>query len=312
MTELGLAARCSDGVRAVLCVLAATSALSAQDKPFRDPRVFRSAVELTSITATVRDQDGRLVTGLPREAFEIYEDGVRQEITQFTNERVPVSLAVLLDISDSMYGRRIDDARTAVSTFLTDLLDPGDEFIVVAFNHQPYFLSWWTRERAQLTAMLAPIRPTGGTAVYDAVMAAIPQFTVRNNQRGAVVVISDGVDTASDASLSEVRRALFRTDAFAYAVAIDSAERQAINTRVNPVALQEITDTSGGRTEVVHGTDDMLPAISRIAEELNSQYLLGYTSPRGADGAFHSIRVRVPGKEYRVRARNGYVAPARD
>jgi hypothetical protein len=81
---------------------------------------------------------------------------------------------------------------------------------------------------------------------------------------------------------------------------------------VNPVALQEITDTSGGRTEVVRSTEDMVPAIARIAEELNSQYLLGYTSPRGADGAFHSIRVRVPGKEYRVRARNGYVAPARD
>jgi hypothetical protein len=81
---------------------------------------------------------------------------------------------------------------------------------------------------------------------------------------------------------------------------------------VNPVALQEITDTSGGRTEVVHGTDDMIPAISRIAEELNSQYLLGYTSPAGADGAFHSIRVRVLGQDYRVRARNGYVAPARD
>ena len=292
---------------------AALSTLGAsQDKPLRDPRVFRSAVELTSITATVRDQDGRLVTGLPREAFEIHEDGVRQEITQFTNERVPVSLAVLLDISDSMYGRRIDSARTAVETFLEDLLDPGDEFLVMAFNHQPYFLSWWTRDRTRVAAMLEPIRPTGGTAVYDAVMAAIPQFTVRSNQRGAVVLISDGADTASDASLSEVRRALFRTDAFAYAVAIDPPERQAINTRVNPVALQEITDTSGGRTEVVHGTEDMIPAISRIAEELNSQYLLGYTSRAGADGAFHSIRVRVPGRDYRVRARNGYVAPARD
>ncbi len=283
-----------------------------QDQPFRDRRVFRSAVELTSITATVRDQDGRLVTGLTRDAFEIYEDGVRQQITQFTNERVPVSLVVLLDISDSMYGRRIDDARMAVSTFLKDLLDPGDEFILVAFNHQPYFLSWWTRERTRVTSMLEPIRPSGGTAIYDAVLAAIPQFTVRNNQRGALVLISDGADTASDATLREVRRALFRTDAFAYAVAIDSAERQAINTRVNPVALQEITDTSGGRTEVVHGSDDMVPAIARIAEELNSQYLLGYTSPRGADGAFHSIRVRVTGRDYRVRARNGYVAPARD
>ena len=299
-------------LRIALFVAALSTLGASQDKPLRDPRVFRSAVELTSITATVRDQDGRLVTGLTREAFEIHEDGVRQEITQFTNERVPVSLAVLLDISDSMYGRRMDNARTAVETFLEDLLDPGDEFLVMAFNHQPYFLSWWTRDRTRVTAMLEPIRPTGGTAVYDAVMAAIPQFTVRSNQRGAVVLISDGADTASDATLREVRRALFRTDAFAYAVAIDPPERQAINTRVNPVALQEITDTSGGRTEVVHGTEDMIPAIARIAEELNSQYLLGYTSRAGADGAFHSIRVRVPGRDYRVRARNGYVAPARD
>jgi Ca-activated chloride channel family protein len=294
-------------------IAAALGALGAsQDQPIRDPRVFRSAVELTSITATVRDQDGRLVTGLPREAFEIHEDGVRQEITHFTNERVPVSLAVLLDISDSMYGRRITDAEKAVETFLQDLLDPGDEFLVLAFNHQPYFLSWWTRDRTRVSAMLEPIRPTGGTAVYDAVMAAIPQFTVRTNQRGALVLISDGADTASDATLREVRRALFRTDAFAYAIAIDPPERQPINARVNPVALQEITDTSGGRTEVVHGTEDMVPAIARIAEELNSQYLLGYTSRAGADGAFHSIRVRVPGRDYRVRARNGYVAPARD
>jgi Ca-activated chloride channel family protein len=283
-----------------------------QDQPIRDPRVFRSAVELTSINATVRDQDGRLVTGLPREAFEIFEDGVRQQITNFTNERVPVSLAVLLDISDSMYGRRLDDARTAVSLFLSELLDPGDEFLVVAFNHQPYFLSWWTRDRSRLATMLEPIRPTGGTAVYDSVLAAIPQFAVRNNQRGALVLVSDGADTASDASLREVRRALFRTDAFAYAIAIDPPGRQAINTRVNPTALQEITDTSGGRTEVVRSTEDMVPAVTRIAEELNSQYLLGYTSPAGADGAFHSIRVRVAGRDYRVRARNGYVAPARD
>ncbi len=296
----------------VLAIGGVWATAAAQNPPIRDPRVFRSAVELTSITATVRDGEGRLVTGLTREAFEVYEDGVLQQITQFTNERVPVSLAVLLDVSDSMFGRRMIDARTAVERFLADLLDPGDEFLVVAFNHQPFFLSAWTRDRGRLAAMLDPIRPTGGTAAYDAVLAALPQFGVRNNQRAALVLISDGADTASDATLREVRSALLRTDAFAYAIAIDSPGRQAINTRVNPVALQEITDTSGGRTEVVHGTDDMLPAIARIAEELNSQYLLGYSSRSGADSGFHSIRVRVPKGDYRVRARNGYVAPARD
>ncbi|OLC50181.1 MAG: hypothetical protein AUH43_05775 [Acidobacteria bacterium 13_1_40CM_65_14] len=123
-----------------------------------------------------------------------------------------------------------------------------------------------------------------------------------------MLVISDGADTASTATIRDVRSALHRSDAFVYAIAIDSPERQAINTRVNPQALREITAESGGRTEVVQTTSELNEATARIAEELNSQYVLGYTSPRGADGQFHSIRVRVPGSEYRVRARTGYVA----
>ena len=108
-----------------------------------------------------------------------------------------------------------------------------------------------------------------------------------------------------------MRSALLRSDAFVYAIALDSAERHAINTRVNPTALREITDDSGGRTEVVQSSADLADATSRIAEELNSQYLLGYTSSHGADGEYHSIRVRVRGGEYKVRARNGYVATPR-
>jgi VWFA-related protein len=303
-------------MRAILTIPAvlvlAWSVATAQGQPIRDARLFRSAIELTSITATVRDTEGRLVAGLLGNAFEVYEDGVRQKVTQFTSERVPVSLALLLDVSDSMFGRRLVDAKSAVERFLVDLLDPADEFVILAFNHQPFFLSSWSRDRAMVSGALDGLRPSGGTAAFDAILAALPQFAVRGNQRAALVLISDGADTASDATLREVRAALLRTDAFAYAIAIDPPSSVAINTRVNPVALQEITDTSGGRTEVVHGSDEMLPAIARIAEELNTQYLLGYSSSYGADGQYHSIRVRVPGGDYRVRARNGYVASARD
>ncbi len=97
------------------------------------------------MTATVVDRDGHLVTGLPIEAFEIFEEGERQTITQFTNERVPVSLAVLLDVSDSMFGQRLVDARSAVERFLFELLDENDEFSVVAFNHEPRALTRWTQ-----------------------------------------------------------------------------------------------------------------------------------------------------------------------
>src|SRR5688572_32906000 len=97
----------------VITVVAAIGVL-AQDPAGK----FQSGVDLISVTATVVDRDGHLVTGLPIEAFEIFEEGERQTITQFTNERVPVSLAVLLDVSDSMFGQRLVDARTAVERFL--------------------------------------------------------------------------------------------------------------------------------------------------------------------------------------------------
>jgi VWFA-related protein len=125
------------------------------------------------------------------------------------------------------------------------------------------------------------------------------------------VVISDGADTASDATLRDLRAELLRTDGFIYAVAIDSPGRQAINTRVNPEALREITNQSGGRTEVVHDTAGLAAATTSIAEELNHQYVLGYSSPNPGDGKYHAIRVKVDRVGYKVRARNGYVAAGR-
>ena len=277
----------------------------------RDPRTFQSAIELTSVTVTVRDADGRLVIGLPRERFEIYEDGERQELTQFTNERVPISVAVALDASDSMFGRRMNDARGAVRLFLNDQLDSADEFLLMAFNHEPRALTPWTTDLALAERLLSGLTPSGGTAVYDAILAAVPFFAARTRQRAAVLTISDGADTASDAGIKEVRTELLRSDAFVYAVAVDSPDARAINTRVNPTALRDITDTSGGRTEVVRTTEDIAVALASIAEELNSQYLLGYTSSHGADGQFHSIRVRVSDGQFRVRARGGYIAEPR-
>ena len=274
-------------------------------QPVTDNRVFQSGVEITSITTTVTDKDGHPVTGLPRESFEVYEDGALQTITQFTHERLPIGLGVLLDISDSMFGKRMEDARAAVDKFLFELLDPADEFFLMAFNHKPHPLTGWTREQGDVRHALAGLRPSGGTAIYDAILEALPLIEKRNRQRAAILVISDGADTASTATLRELRPALHRSDAFIYAIAIDSPERQPINTRVNAAALREGTAENGGRTEIVQNSAQLDEAAARIAEELNSQYVLGYSSSHPADGRFHSIRVRAG--SYRVRARNGYV-----
>jgi len=296
---------------ATLAARAPQTTSSATQPPIADNKLFQSGIEITSITATVTDKEGRLIHDLPREAFEVYEDGVRQTITQFTRDRVPIGLGVLLDISDSMYGARIHDARTAVDRFLFDLLDPADEFFLLAFNHTPHPLTGWTRGQDDVRRALAGLRPTGGTAIYDAITEALPLIAHRSRQRAALLVISDGADTASTTTLRDVRSALLRSDAFVYAIAIDSPDRTPINTRVNPQSLREITNESGGRTEVVQASAEIADATARIAEELNSQYLLGFTSAKGADGQYHSLRVRVPQAEYRVRARNGYVATKR-
>ena len=273
------------------------------------PRRFKSRIDLVSITATVMDANGELVSGLTQDEFEVYEDGERQALTHFGSDRVPIGLGLLLDVSDSMRGQRIADARASVARFLFDLLSQDDEFFVMSFNHAPRVIAPWTSRPDQVQPRLDALRPSGGTSIYDAVMAALPLFEQRSRQRASIVLISDGADTASDARVRDVRSALLRSDAFVYAIAIDPpADTRPINARVNPYALREITDDSGGRTEVVHDSADLGAATARIAEELNHQYVLAYTSARAPDGQYHSIRVRVTRPGHRVRARRGYVA----
>lgn len=289
----------------VVLLVMAVSAAAAQKG------TLRSSIELTVVTATVRDADGKLATDLPRESFEIYEDGTRVPVAQFTHERVPLGLGLLLDISDSMYGQRIKDAESAVERFLLHLLAPSDAFFVVAFNHEPHVLFGWQTAADGVHEALEKLKPSGSTAIYDALVAALPFIDNRPRERAAIVLITDGDDTASDTTLHDLRPALVRSDAFVYAIAIDTPEARWIAHRVNVQTLNEITGQSGGRTEVVRDTADLESATASIAEELNSQYVLGYSSPHPGDGQYHSIRVRVTGGAYKVRARNGYVAVKR-
>jgi len=270
-------------------------------------QTFRARVDTVQVTVTVTDANGRLITGLTSDDFEIFEDGVVQSISVFTNERVPVSLGVLLDASDSMRGQRIADARAAVDQFLTALLERGDEAFIAAFNHQPRLVAPWTRPPSALEGQLGRVLPSGGTALYDSLVASAGYFVRRLHPRSALVVVSDGVDTASDWTLPRTREVLQRADPLVYAIAIDSAAMPT-NRRVSVEALREITATSGGYTEVVKETADLGPATTRIADELNKQYTLGYVPAKPPDGSWRSIRVRVKETGYFTRARRGYYA----
>jgi Ca-activated chloride channel homolog len=269
-------------------------------------RNFRAASELVTTAVTVRDAEGRLITSLEQKDFTIEEDGVAQPITLFTRERVPVSLSLALDISDSMRGQRMSDARAALGIFLNTLLAEADEASLIGFNHEARLFHAWAIERAGMRARLDDMRPGGGTAMYDAIDVSLPLFESRQHQRAAIVLVSDGADTASDTTPTLLKQKLNRSDVFLYAIGMDAIDARN-STRINPFTLQELTSQGGGYTEIIRTTAELGPATQRIAEELNNQYMLGYTPIKRADGKYHTVRVKVSNDTYRVRARRGVV-----
>jgi Ca-activated chloride channel family protein len=316
----------------------------AQQEGFR----FRSAVELINVTATVSDHSGRFVGGLTKDDFIVYEDGQPQEVSHFSNERVPVSLGIVLDTSGSMAGDKFDSARTAIDRFLYDLLDPSDEIFIYRFSNNPALVQGWTSNREMLSRALRRVTPNGGTAMYDAVAEAVPYAASGRHQKKALVLISDGNDTSSRTSIRDLKQLVRESEVLLYAIGIDGDSRPSVqpmptppripipipfpggrrrpgggwpqiqwppraggsgsSDRVNVVALRDLTDDSGGRTEIIRSARDLNPATAGIASELSQQYYLGYPSPGKKDGRWHSIRVEVKNRSYRVRARRGYVA----
>jgi Ca-activated chloride channel homolog len=338
--------------------VAAVATLSGQSSSAQNQDSFRfkSGVELVNVTATVADSTGRFVPGLTKDDFIVYEDDVRQTVSQFSAERVPVSLGIALDTSGSMAGEKIDAARGALDRFLVDLLDERDEVFLYRFSDTPVLLQGWTSDKASLSRVLGRIMPEGGTALYDTVSDAIPMATRGRNQKKALVVISDGNDTSSHVGMRDLKQQIRQSEVLVYAVGIDSESDDTIrrpstptvprrpqpvpfpfppgrrpggrfpvlpqifgpgsggsrswpsDDRVNVVALRDMTDDSGGRTEIVRYPRDLDPATASIADELSKQYYLGYTSTGTKDGRWHAIRVELKTGAYRVRARKGYFA----
>lgn len=346
----------------VLIALAgAVATLAAQQAPEpvqqdQDKFRFRSAVELINVSATVTDDRGRFVPGLRADDFRVFEDGVEQPITHFSSERVPVSLGIVLDTSNSMEGEKIAAARDALRRFLVDLLDPADEVFLYRFDNTPERVEGWTPDRERVQSRMGRIVPRGGTAMYDAMAEAVPYAALGENRKKAVVLISDGNDTNSETTANEVRRLIRESEVMVYAIGIDaqgtptrptwtgpqgappqrppvrlplpipglpgrrtptfppntprgpSRTSRGVVDRVNVDALRDLTDDSGGRTEIIRSPRDLDPATAGIADELSQQYSLGYPSPGHDDGRWHDIRVEVRGTSYNVRARRGYTA----
>jgi Mg-chelatase subunit ChlD len=175
-------------------VIAATAVAGAQSQEgFR----FKSGVDLVNVTATVTDEDGRFVSGLRREDFTIYEDGKLQDVSHFSNDRVPVSLGIVLDTSGSMSPDKMSAARSAIDRLIYDLLGKEDELFLVDFSTRARLRQDWTTDRALISRAVREVNATGGTAIYDAVATAIPTAQAGMHVKKALLLISDGNDTNS-------------------------------------------------------------------------------------------------------------------
>jgi Ca-activated chloride channel family protein len=312
---------------------------------------FRTGVELINVAVTVVDANGRFVSGLRKEDFVVYEDGVEQTVTHFNSERVPVSLGLVVDTSRSMSGQKWEHAVDALNRFVLELLGEGDEVFFYEFNDQPRLIEDWTTDRVRVSRAMRRIVPDGGTAMYDTLAEAVPLADAGRNRKKAIVVISDGNDTNSETPVLDVKRLIRETEVLVYAVGIDGQGGWSTRTgpnpfpgrppvripfplpipgrrrpfpaqppfgggnrvyrqgdRVNAAALRELTDDSGGRTEIVRDSGDLDPATANIAEELSQQYFIAYPAAAKKDGRWHTIRVEVRDRRYTVRARKGYMA----
>lgn len=307
---------------------------------------FQSGVEVINVTATVTDGEGRFVSGLHREDFRIYEDGALQEITHFNNDRSPVSLGIALDTSGSMTSDKMSAARAAIDRFVYDLLATDDELFFLQFANRPRVTQDWTTDRRAISRAVARVLPAGGTALYDAIASAIPVAGIGQHPKKALLVISDGNDTNSRVGVGELRGLIRESEVLVYALGVDGTLAAARNPpaiqlprpfpfpmprrgpqrrfppiggnapnrarttaeRVNADALRQITDETGGRTEVVRGFGELEGATARLADELSKQYSLGYASAGTKDGRWHDIRVEVRDRKLAVRARRGYIA----
>jgi hypothetical protein len=205
--------------------------LAEQQDGFR----FKSGVELINVTITVTDRSGRFVSGLRQDDFMVYDDDAPVEITHFSSERTPVSLGIVLDTSGSMAGEKIESARSAIFNFLQALPDPLDEFFMYRFSGDPDLVHDWTDNRDAIARSLGRVRPSGGTAMYDAVAEAVPMAQGGQNRKKAVVIISDGNDTNSRLNVRDVQHLIRETEVLVYAVGIDGmAERPSSADRRRP------------------------------------------------------------------------------
>lgn len=278
----------------------------AAEKTDDDRIIIRT--ELASLTVTVTDKEGRNFAGLDRDAFAVYEDGVRQEVGFFSDRDTPAAIGIVLDVSNSMTGAKLERAREALARFIQTSHEEDDYFLI-GFNDAPQLLLDGVRGSEALLSRISGIKPQGNTALYDAVAFGLEQVAHSRHHKRALIVISDGEDNRSRLGSGEVRRMLREADVTVYTVLIGP-----LLPRSNGgVVMDGLASASGGQSYFPSNAEAMSEAFERIALELRHQYSIGYIpSNLNADGQWRHLKVALipPAGSPRlvVRSRKGYYA----
>ena len=273
-------------------------------------------VDLVNVLFTVTDKNGRLVSGLGREDFILEEDGEPQEIRHFARENeLPLTLALLVDTSPSVRPVFDEERRTAVS-FLDSILRPQDLALIIGFDRSVTLVQDFTENSRLLGDAVYSLEIGSGTSVYDAVFLASEDRLRGEIGRKAVILISDGEDTTSRVRRTESLIAAHQADAVIYSISNTLPRRGFLGRRQGRASgdmgtLKTLSEETGGAVFVLDNNSDFEDIFSQIAEELRTQYSLGYVSTNPArDGKYREIEIKPRDKNLRVRSRRGYYAPS--
>jgi Ca-activated chloride channel family protein len=273
----------------------------------QQPTVFRAGTQTVPVYTTVLGPDGRLVTDLTKDDFDVYDDGRAQPITVFANDIQPISIVVMLDTSGSMTGS-IALLKEAAEQFLLRLL-PADQGRVGAFNDKIQIMgTHFTKNRDELISEVRELDYGNGTKLWDAALASLDELHGIEGRR-VVLVFTDGDDTESRAHLGNVIDKARVDDAMVYAIGLQSNyfNGQRMVRSEPDGGLRKIADETGGGYFELKKTADLAPTFTRVAQELHAQYVMGF-APTELDGKVHklSVRIRKPGMT--ARARRSYLA----
>jgi VWFA-related protein len=289
----------------------ASSATGGADRLVADIRVN---ADLVLIPVTVTDRDDRMITGLEKQHFRIYDDKVEQVITHFASEDTPVSIGLVFDCSGSM-GAKLQKSRAAVAEFLREA-NPEDEFSLVTFSNRPTLVSHFTTQIDEIQNRLMFIVSNGQTALLDAIYLSLHEMKKAHHSRKALLIISDGGDNASRYNTREVKNYLRESDVQVFSIGIlepFGARMRSPEEASGPALLDEIAQQTGGRLFEVTDLNELRDMAAKIGAALRNQYVIGFSPAEGKhDGKYHKVQVKVERPKgvppLRASFRTGYYA----